>query len=494
MYIYRFFSVFVLILFIMIVTRINLTAQKVEELVLLKEIQKLSIDPIMKFGRLGVYVKSIKTGKVLLAVEAEKNLSPASNLKLLTTAGALGILGENYVFKTILEYDGEIIDSVLNGNIYITGSGDPTLGSDRYNGYLGYEALVALWTKKIKEAGIKTILGAVVADPTLFDLNALPDHWPWGDIGNYYGAGFYGLNINENLYRLYFKGTVIGDSAQLLKTVPSLTGVTIYNEVKTGAAGSGDNAYIYSAPRSSYVYIKGTIPSNTDQFAVRGALPDPPLFCALLLTASLRSKNIKLYKAPLVLVKKNSSALTRRIIYTTISPPLKDIVKQTNVNSINLNAEALLRVCGYKKYADGSIDSGVKAIQEFWRQKGLETTGWFMHDGSGMSPNNGISASQLCTGLYLISKDSSVFSTYYASLPIAGLTGTVAKLCKGTLADGNMRVKSGTLNKVICYSGYFTSKSGELHCFSIMANNYNCNNSVIISRLEKILIKMAETP
>ncbi len=183
----------------------------------------------------------------------------------------------------------------------------------------------------------------------------------------------------------------------------------------------------------------------------------------------------------------------RKLLFVYKSPALKEIVKQTNVNSINLNAEVMLRVCGQKKYGVASVEAGIKAIQEFWKQKGLDVSGWFMYDGSGLSPNNGISASQMSKALYLITKDSS-FASFYASIPVAGQTGTVYRLGKGTAADGNIRVKSGTLSKVICYSGYVRTKSGELYSFSILANNYTCTNSVIISRLEKILVRMAEMP
>ncbi len=458
-----------------------------------QEVVKLSNDPIMSYGQLGLSIQSLKTGKEIVSENAVKNMSPASNLKLLTTAAALKILGENYVFKTLLEYDGEIKDSILSGNIYITGSGDPSLGSDRYKGYPGMEDLINLWTKKIKEAGIKKINGAVIADPTIFEQNTIPDHWPWGDIGNYYGAGVFGLNINENLYRIYFKGTFPGDSARVVKINPELKETTIVNEVMTGAAGSGDNAYIYSSPNSNYIYIRGTIPANTDQFSIRGALPNPPLLCANLLTTALLNLKIRTEGKPAVLLKVNATKLSRKIIYTHNSPLLKDIVKQTNMNSINLNAEAILKTCGVKKNKQGSVEAGIKAVQGQWKQMGLETNGWFMYDGSGLSPNNGISASQLAKALYLYSKDSS-FNSFYATLPVMGQSGTVTRIGKGTAADGNMRVKSGTLTKVICYSGYFKSKSGEMYSFSLLANNYTCSNAAMISRLEKIMIKMAEMP
>lgn len=471
----------------------SLYAQTGTETTLLQEITKLTADPVLKYGQFGACVRSVKTGQAVVAENAVKNMAPASNLKLLTTAAALGLLGENYSFQTLLEYDGELVDSVLNGNLYITGSGDPSLGSDRYKGYPAMDELISLWVKKIREAGIKRIRGSIVADASVYDLASIPDHWPWGDIGNYYGAGSYGLNINENLYRLYFKGTKEGDSARLVKVVPQPGAIKFVNAVKTGPAGSGDQAYVYAAPRSGFVYMNGTIPANTEQFAVRGAIPDPPMLCATLLNDALSAKNIKVEKAPSVLTEKITAKPARKVIHIYYSPTLKEIVKQTNVNSINLNAEVLLKTCGMKKYGDQKIDAGIKAVQEFWKQKGLDINGWFMYDGSGLSPNNGISASLMSKALQLAAKDS-IFTSFYASFPVVGQTGTVYRLCKGTAADGNVRAKSGTLSKVICYSGYVKSKSGELYSFSLLTSNYNCSNSVIISKLEKIMIKMAEMP
>ncbi len=329
------------------VLRVN--AQSTVDNALLKEINTLSADPVMKYGQLAVSVRALKTGLPVVSENAQKNMPPASNLKLLTTAAALKILGENYTFQTVLEYDGELKDSVLTGNIYITGSGDPTLGTDRYKGYPAWEELIALWVKKIKEAGIRKINGAVVADASVFDQSMIPDHWPWGDIGNYYGAGVFGLNINENLYRVYFKGTSEGDSARLVKVSPLLSTVQFINEVKTGASGSGDKAYLYSAPRSNVIYMKGTIPANTEQFAVRGAVPDPPLLCATLLYDALAAKKVNVTQQAYVLMKKNSAGLPRVPLHVYQSPSLKEIAKQTNVNSINLNAEVLLKTGGQKK-------------------------------------------------------------------------------------------------------------------------------------------------
>jgi D-alanyl-D-alanine carboxypeptidase/D-alanyl-D-alanine-endopeptidase (penicillin-binding protein 4) len=472
----------------------DIIAQSSIENTLFQEVKSLKADPVLKYGHVAICIKSIKTGKEIVSENSLKNMVPASNLKLLTTAAALGILGENYTFQTKVEYDGEIKDSILSGNIYITGSGDPTLGSDRYAGFPVWDELVTMWAKKIKEKGIKKINGAVIADASLFELNSVPDYWPWGDMGNYYGAGIYGVNINENLYRIYFKGNQQGDSAQVVKVIPEIPGVKFVNGVKTGASGSGDNAYIYAAPRTGFIFINGTIPANTESFPVRGAVPDPPLLSAYMLTKALIFKKIEVEKQASVLLVKNNSTQPRKLICTSTSPSMKEIVKQTNVNSINLNAEVLLKTCGLKKFKDLGTGAGIKAVQEFWKQRGLETSGWFMYDGSGLSPNNGLSASLMCDALYRISKDSSLFTVFYNTLPIAGQTGTVARICKGTGAEGKIRVKSGTLSKVISYSGYFKSQSGEMYSFALFTNNYNCSNATIISKLEKIMVKMVEIP
>jgi len=436
----------------------------------------------------------VETGAEIISENSTKSLIPASNLKLLTTGAALGILGETYQFETSVGYVGKILDSVLIGNILIKGSGDPSLGSDRYTGCPTIDDLMIRWASKIKTNGIKAIKGSIVVDASVFEMSTTPDFWPWGDLGNYYGAGTFGLNLNENLYRLYFTGGGNeGDSAKLVKTMPAMKELNFVNHVLSGKVGSGDNAYVFSSPRSSYVYMKGTIPAKTEQFVVKGAMPNPPKVCGDLLKEALMRKGVEVQNSTVVMWTQAASKIENVEIDRYYSPPLKEIVKQTNVFSINLNAEVLLRVCGLKLFQSSEIDQGIKAVQLYWKSKGVAVEGLFLYDGSGLSPNNGVPPSVMSRALCVIAKDS-IFNSFYASMPIAGKTGTVYRLGKGTAAEGNMRVKSGTLRKVICYSGYFKSKSGKMYSFSLMSNNYTCSNNVIISKLEKIMIQLAEMP
>ena len=175
---------------------------------------------------------------------------PASNLKLLTTAVALDMLGGDYQINTDLEYDGQINSKgELNGNLYIRGEGDPTLGSSEMEGVARYDSLFRIWVEQIKAKGIIKITGNIIGDDSYFDYMPLPGGWAWDDIGNYYAAGTSGLCINENLYYLYFKpADSVGEKAEVIRTEPQLANLSFINHMKTGKKGSGDNGYIYAAP------------------------------------------------------------------------------------------------------------------------------------------------------------------------------------------------------------------------------------------------------
>ena len=236
--------------------------------------------------------------------------------------------------------------------------------------------------------------------------------------------------------------------------------------------------------------MNGTIPLASEAFPVRGAIPDPPYFCAFTLKNEL-AKNGIFSDSSAVAIYSFPNNLNRKNIYTYNSPKLKELINLTNVFSLNMYAESFLKMIGLKVSAEASTRAGLIVLQDYWKQKGIDMGGFFMYDGSGLSFNNSITPLQMSSILSVMAKDPS-FAAFYNSLPVAGVSGTVYKLCKGTAAEKNARVKSGTLNKVTCYSGYVNSRSGELFAFSMMANNFEGSSSSVISKLEKIIVKIAE--
>jgi serine-type D-Ala-D-Ala carboxypeptidase/endopeptidase (penicillin-binding protein 4) len=454
-----------------------------------KQIDSLANSSFMEYGFVGVSVKKAQNKSNIAAINAQKSLVPASTLKLITTASAFGVLGENYRFETSVYYDGQIIDGMLQGNLYIKGSGDPTLGSWRFQ--RNDAQLLNEWSENIKKVGIKGITGKIVADASIFEQHSTPDRWIWGDMGNYYGAAASGLNFHENSFPIVITGgTSIGYDAKIVSIEHQPAGVfNIINQIKTDAAGTGDQVVIYSRPEDNQLVLKGFAPQN-ERITVKGSITNPPLHLAYHLKKALEGKGISVAQEPTVSYSNNLSANANNTLFTCFSPPLSDIAQLCNFRSINLYAEALLKTSSIKQGFGNSHDNALKALTAFWQGKGLWLVGFDPKDGSGLSPQNGITPNNM-TDILAVASQQSWFPSYYQSIPIVGQSGTVHSLGKNTKAAGRVRAKSGSIEGVRSYAGYVYTQSGELLCFSLIANRYNPSLGNITKELEKIIVLMA---
>lgn len=425
-------------------------------------------------------------GKPICTYNSNKYLSPASTLKLLPTAAALDILGEDFKFRTTIGYTGKVINGVLDGDIVIQGFGDPTLGSSRFARYPDMDELLKVWILKIKTAGIASIKGNIIANAGMFSFNTIPDGWIWTDIGNYYGAGAGGINVNENQYRLYFNPGKVGEQAVVIRTEPAVPYLKFINEMKTGKAGSGDQGYIFGGPFSEVKFLKGTIPAGVSEFSIKGSIPDPAYYLAFSLHKKLQEQSILVsgsaQNAQLEQTKLAENAVE---LHTQLSPPLSEIVKELNYHSINLYAEALLNFIGYQQYGTGNTAAGLKVLQEWLLKKGLNIPKNCLQDGSGLSPTNSISTEVLATILF----QNRHSKTFVQALPVSGQSGTLKNFCAGTETAGKILAKSGSYNRVIGYSGYIANQQGKLQAFSILINNYNGSYSEIRKQIELVLAK-----
>lgn len=457
---------------------------------ILKEIRKLLSEEKLKNASLGFYAIPVLSDKPLAEYNSEQSLSPASTLKIVTTSAALAVLGQDFVFETKLEYDGKITsEGTLEGNLYIKGGGDPTLGANNLN------ALMDNWAKAIKDKGIKKINGILVGDASIFEDHLTPDTWTWADMGNYYGAGACGLSIAENAYKIFFSAeNKVGINAKFLRTEPQINNLEIVNEVQTGTSDSGDNAYIYGAPYSFLRYIRGTIPAGANNFEIKGSLPDPALFCAEYLQKKLIANGISCKEVStdrLLKIKNKFSDDKRTVLHQTFSEALKEIVKTINLESMNLYAEHCLKMIAYKKTKEGSNAKGIEEISNFLKSKKIDTNGLLMYDGCGLSRFNALTTKQLALILKTMQNENEFQSLFY-SLPIAGKTGTMKNRCKGTVAEGNLRAKSGSVSGIRSFAGYVNSRSGKRIAFAIMVNNFSGSGSELAKKLEKIMVLLAQ--
>lgn len=448
-------------------------------------------DPALQNAGIGFCMKEVESGALVYQYNANQSLVPASTMKIVTTATALQVLGEDYQFNTRLIYTGKIdtTTGTLNGDLIVVGSGDPALGSNRFQGYGSWEALVQGWVEKIKAIGIQTIKGGVNTDDTHFEKQMESPSWLWEDIGNYYGAGASGLNINENIYELSLTpGKKDGDPVTVGNIdpkirVPGSMGDYMQFESRLTTTGTKDNGYIFGSPYTYTRVIEGTIPLKPT-FKIKGSMPDPSLQCCQFLYDELVKNGVKVESNQFSRVPETKQS---QLILETSSPPLRDLVKETNLNSLNLYAECMLKELGYKAgNTQGSTENGSKAIVDYWKKKGLNVTGLFMKDGSGLSPSDGVSAGFL-VDMLLGMKDS---KSFYNSLPVSGQSGSMKNMGNGTFIEGNLHAKTGHMERVRSYAGYVKGKDGKMYSFALIVNNYTCSSAEIKQKIEKVLVAL----
>jgi D-alanyl-D-alanine carboxypeptidase/D-alanyl-D-alanine-endopeptidase (penicillin-binding protein 4) len=417
-------------------------------------------------------------------------LPPASTVKLFSTATALEILGNTYKPSTKIYADSiDLQDSILTGNIYIKGAADISLGSQYFNKEDSLHLFLNSWAEALRKKGIKKIKGNVIGDGSAFGYNGAPNGWSMEDLGNYYGAFHSGLSIYDNLVRFYFNVPAPKLKPVLIKSFPEIPNLTLKNQL-IALNGVGDNSLIYGAPYGYDRVIRGSLSANSPNFIVKGSMPDPEIQFLQAFKSVMENNGI-LIEGDLI-GGRSLSELKLPIDYSKfillhehIGKSVEEIVYWTNMKSINVFAETLTAWLGYESTKDGSTESGVQIMENFWKTK-INTAGLNLTDGSGLSRSNSVSARNYCSLLkYMYTSKNSLM--FMKSLPIAGQTGTLSNFCKGQLSEGKFIAKSGSMRRIKSYAGYMDTQSGKKIIFAIIVNNYNCSNSAIMKKLEPVM-------
>jgi D-alanyl-D-alanine carboxypeptidase/D-alanyl-D-alanine-endopeptidase (penicillin-binding protein 4) len=460
----------------------------------LADIQK---DPDFKNASFGFLAIDAKTGQIISENNPDMALKPASNQKLISTATVLELYGPDYRFDTKLNYTGYIdtINHILHGDIIIKGGGDPTLGS-RYFDQTKDNQFLKQWITDIQNLHVDSIVGSVIADARIYSQDIVPVTWSWINMGNYFGAGASGLSIYDNYYTIYFNtDSIVGNRTEIVKTVPEIPYLVFNNEVVADSV-MGDNTNIIGAPYCNARYLRGKLPLGRTCFGVKGALPDPAYFAAYELERRLRENGIKIKGQPSSMHLQEimgMSVVDNQIEISTIySPPLSEIIKQTNTHSVNLFAEHFLKQCGLKLIGNTETEKDAEAALNFWKEKGMDTQGMAQSDGSGLSQYDAVTPRQMVFLLKYMKKNSLYFDIYYNSFPVAGKEGTLDGMFKGSLAEGNLRAKSGTIDRVKSFTGYVKSSSGREIIFSMIVNNFSCSSKEAKVKLERLMIALSE--
>ncbi len=433
----------------------------------------------------------LSNDSILGNVKDSLSLPPASTVKLFSTATAIELLGPNFKPKTQIYSNVSLLkDSVLNGNLYIKGAADISLGSQYFNHEDSLSQFLWRWADTIYAKGIRKISGDIIGDGTAFGYNGVPNGWAYDDIGNYYGAFHAGLSIYDNWIRFYFQVPAPRLKPILLKTFPIVPNLTLKNQL-IAQSGVGDNSVIYGGPYNYDRTIRGSLSANSSCFIVKGSMPDPENQFLQAFKEVLQQRGISI-EGQLISSRSSQDKISLPINYSNLHLLLEhtgrsviEVAFWTNMKSINVYAETLNAWIGFEKLGEGTTENGVKVMEDHWASR-INTQGLNLTDGSGLSRSNSVSARNYCELLkYMyLSKNRDVFKS---TLPIAGVSGTLSTFCKGQCAEGKIYAKSGTMRRIKSYAGYVDTGSGKKIAFALIVNNYSCSNSAIMKKMEAIM-------
>lgn len=431
--------------------------------------------PSLQHAAVAYVVMDADNGEVLFASNADMGMVPASTLKVLTAATALELLGPNHRYATQVAYAGSVdAQGILRGDLIIRGEGDPSLGSDRMKSSEA-ETFLKQMLQVLRQKGVKRIDGNILADDLSFNGFQAPRGWTWQDMGNYFGAGVGAINWRENQFAISLKpGAQVGEPTQLLPVTGPMKELEILNEVLTGAKGTGDQVYAFAAPYAQKIFLRGTYGVDL-QKKIQLAAPDGALYFAKEVKAFLEQNGLLVSGEAQTYFTLKSMQKTlpipSSILWTYQSPAIAELVYHFNQKSINLYGESLLRTSYSHVEKKIPHDKVSEWMRDYWaHQTSIPAEAMRLYDGSGLSPENRITARALTQLMYTFKKKD-WYAPFYESLPLIN----------------GMKMKSGTIGGVLTYTGYHSHSKGQSLIFTLMVNNYAGTASVMRPHLWQLL-------
>ena len=443
-------------------------------------------------------------GKVLLDIQSQNLMVPASNVKIITAGAALETLGKDFRWDTNLAYRGTIEDGVLKGDIYIIGGGDPSIAAGG-----NADAVFAQWRELMLAKGITSVDGNIIGDPRYYDGAPEATSWQYEDIGFYYGKGPEALNYYKNSQDLSASaGNAVGAPVQISVTGPQLPWMRFSNTCTTAAAGTGDKLYFYNSDMAPVGSMRGTLGIDVKNKNEQVSNRFPAYTCAYFFHKYLQQHSVSITGCYADITpdgyirtdldtpgtEKAAEWSEMKNIGSSYSVQLSQIIQEMLHTSDNFYAEATLQALGLNVRGHTDFASGTGAIEDFAKEMGLNTKGMRLKDGSGLSRANYVSPAFLTSFLKMM-MDTPSYQVLLESLPQPGY-GTLASYLTGASQDlkKRVRMKTGSMDGVRCLSGYIQPADGKKEntiIFSIMVNNSTAASRTLISELDRMIQDLA---
>jgi D-alanyl-D-alanine carboxypeptidase/D-alanyl-D-alanine-endopeptidase (penicillin-binding protein 4) len=448
-----------------------------------RDLDRIVARPALAHAWWGIEVRSLKSGRVLYARDAEKNVKPASTLKIVTTAAALDAFGPDARLRTTVETAGRLdgFGRIL-GDVYLVGRGDPNL-SGRFRAGRAVAPLEEL-AEALRAAGVRRIEGRLVGHEGLFHGERRGEDWAWGDLVWSYGAEVSALVFNDATAQLSASpGERAGDPLIVDRDPPNAH-YSVVSTAVTAAAGGTADLTLRADPGVNVFHLSGTLPVGSEAWQGNVAIADPARYAAVAFAEVLAARGIRVMGA----IDTSSDPLPNglRVLAARESEPMAEIVKVVNKRSQNLHTEMLLRLLGARVKGEGTVEAGHEALEDFLRRLNVADETWSLQDASGLSRSDLVTAHGLAGLLAAMDKHPQA-AAFRDSLPIAGVDGTLEGRMRGTPAQGKVRAKTGSLRNVNALAGYATTRGGDRLAFAIVLNHQTAAGSAGIAAIDDLV-------
>jgi D-alanyl-D-alanine carboxypeptidase/D-alanyl-D-alanine-endopeptidase (penicillin-binding protein 4) len=455
--------------------------------------------PTVNKGEWGILIADASSGEILYAKNSESYFVPASNMKLLTTAVALDTLGTAYRFRTTLETDGRVAQGILHGDLVLVGRGDPNLSNRKFPYDTKEEfdgppekVLIEL-CDQIVARGVKQISGDIIGDDSYFPRERYPDGWEIDDMVWEYGAAVSAIVVDDNTVTLTLTpGLRVGRATQA-NVEPRGAEFVVKNETTTIPAGEKEKSdlRLTREPGSQTVVISGGLALGSAPRKLILAIQEPAQHAATLLAKLLAERGVKFRGKIRAIHEPDPAENKRTVLAEHVSLPLGDTVKLVNKISQNLHAEVLLRTAARQQGPWATPEDLPKFPEAFYAKAGIPPGDVIQTDGSGLSRHDLVTPRAFVALLQYAQKQS-WFAAYFASLPVAGIDGTLNERMKNTVVNGRIHAKTGSVTHVRGLSGYADTPSGRRLIFSFLTNNQAATGHEIRDTIDSLCLAMLE--
>ena len=414
----------------------------------------------------GIKIVSVRTGETLLDSFGDKLFVPASNAKLVTTAAALHLLGPEFRFETRLYVRGTINGGVLNGDLLVVGGGDPDISGRFHNGDPCF--LFKAWARKLLQLGIREVRGGIVGDAGAFDAQYVHPSWPKDQLEKWYCAPVSALTLNDNCVDVTVRAGPKAGAPALFSVAPDIGYTSVKNRCVT-TVNRADHLYGFVGRAGARgLILRGKFWVSGFNATTAVPVEDPPLFFLKAMKATLAEEGVAV-KGDLAVTHEPVAAGDGVKLVAAGESLLGGAVRVANKRSQNLYAELMLKTLGLKATGKGTFESGGAVVKGFLAKVSPGSTECKVADGSGLSRDNRLSAAAMTDLLcWMVRRPQA--DVFAASLPIAGIDGTLKSRLTGERHRGRVRAKTGTLTGACSLSGYIEMPDDTL-AFSILINS-----------------------